>query len=784
MQVGKQVLRGVLGSDSTRYEIPLYQRTFDWDDVQFEKLWTDIRDLAIARQSEPGTEHFLGTLVLHSGHNIPNDFTFLVVDGQQRLTTLTMLLAATRDVYREFRNETTDADELADGVLIHRYKKSHPERFRLWPTQGDRSDFIAIMEENPNFSSDSNLVAAYKYFRTKLSRTVSLNADVAIDDIRSATLDGLRFVVITAEAQDNVYSIFESLNNTGLKLTQGDLLRNFFFSRLGGHAEQVHSAFWFPMQERLSRDDLAHLFWLELTWSDTEAKKDDTFRKQVKRVEMLSPEELRDEVKRFNQLSVLLEVMRLPSKESDPQVRRGLQRLVDFGIESIDPLVLALLSLRQSGRTTNGQTAEALAVIESFLVRRLLVRAPHNALSRILMRASKSLDANDPAEALRDYFSRDNKDFASDQVVRKAVVSVNFYRSGSARQRKTLLSWLEEELVGNEPAGLMKASIEHILPQNLTPEWRQELAKDLGDFASPEAVHETYVHTLANLTLSGYNSKLSDHAFERKRQLLIERSNIELNKWIVAKDEWCRNEILDRGKYLSDLIARTWIPPINLGNESDSKLDVAQLTDVIAQIPAGKWVSFGDLAEVVQSTVADVKRLVATTPIQFAWRVMDANGRHEQSARPDGLPAEEYVRRLEDEGVQFKASGEAMKAFRWSFITNRGDALTPTLNATGGPVAGPIREFLDEATNRLAPSVSDALRAFLTSWIADSGRVLLSVDPEDSDVLTATLLNEGASGDPIFEIRLTPTNGLWLRSREQPSYALVDPTTLDSLALR
>lgn len=772
MQVGKQLLRAVLGSDGTRYEIPLYQRTFDWDEPQFEKLWTDVRDLAHARKSDPQSEHFLGTLVLDSGHKIPNDFTFLVVDGQQRLTTLTVLLIALRDIYREFRSDTTNADELEDGMLVHRYKKSHPERFRLWPTQGDRQDFVGMINGEVNPTSSSNLVRAYKYFRSELLRTVSADAELSVDDVKSAVLDGLRFVSITAEAADNVYGIFESLNNTGLKLTQGDLLRNFYFSRLGALAEHVYESFWFPMQERLSRDDLTHLFWLDLTLQDTEAKKDDTFKKQSARVENLDQDSLREEVKRFNQLSIVLEVMRQPSKETDPQVRRALQRLVDFGIESIDPLVLGLMHMRQNGSITSGQTAEALAILESFLVRRLIVRAPHNALSRILMRANGALRVAEPAESLREYFSKDNKDFAADDAVRAALVSVNFYRSGTTKQRKTLLSWIEGELAGNEPAGLTKATIEHVLPQNLTGEWRTALESDLGDFSSAEAVHEAYVHTLANLTLSGYNSKMSDHPFEKKRELLIQKSNIELNKWIAAKDAWGRREILERGDYLAELIARTWTPPLTNSNQSSLAIDETQVADALAHIPAGKWVTFGTLAEYLQSTPAVVKEFLISNSLPFAWRVMDPSGRHTDPVAPNSS-AEEYSRMLVDEGVQFEASGEAMRSHLWAYTTGEDPAHSGTDDGVS-MWAGPVREFLDSASNRLTPAMSQALRSAVNDWSMLGGRVLIGVDTSDSETLTAVLEQSDIKGDPVVEFSLTPANGLRARRRGQSEFEVVE----------
>lgn len=784
MQVSKNVLRNVLGSDSTRYEIPLYQRTFDWNKVQFQKLWDDVISLASERQTDKSGEHFLGTLVLDSGHNIPNDFTFLVVDGQQRLTTLTMLLAALRDVLSESRPETTDADELQDGVLVHRYKKTYPERVRLWPTQGDRDAFIEILEGEVDPHNASNLTAAYKFFKTELNRLVVGGSGVTIDDVRSAVLDGLRFVTITAENGDNVYSIFESLNNTGLKLTQGDLLRNYFFSRLGDYAEATHTSFWFPMQERLSRDDLAHLFWLDLTMFDTEAKKDDTFKKQVHRVKTFDADALRDEVKRFNQLSVLLEVMRNPKIENDPSVRRALQRLVDFGIESVDPLILGLLDLRQKKILSNAQTAKALSILESFLVRRLIVRAPHNALSRILMRAYGAIhDSADPVTALLEYFSKDNKDFATDEDIRKAVVSVNFYRSGTNRQRKTLLSWMEEALAGNEPAGLDKATIEHVLPQTMSADWKEHLNRDLGEFASAEALHESLVHTLANLTLSGYNSSLSNKTFEVKRELLVAKSNIELNAWIASKEKWGRSELFDRGAYLSDLISRIWCPPSNQEPVLHSHIDPIRIRETISQIPRGSWASYGDVAEAAQVTVGELKHVLKTSQIHAAWRVMDADGRYESVVHQTSAKADSDKSMLEDDGVQFDASGIAMATHRWKF---EGESSSSALDTLIAPIAasGPVREFLDSSANRLAPPVNKALSKFVARWIANDGTILFGVEQDDEETLTAHFVSEASRSEPNVLLKLTLSNGLLARKDDLHNFELVDEHFIENLAVR
>lgn len=770
MQLDKPTLGEVVDGAKTRYEIPLYQRTYDWGPKQFEQLWADIESLAISRRTDLNREHFLGTLVLDTAHQTPNNNTFLVVDGQQRLTTLILLLTALRDAYSESGSDKSE--EIQEDRLIHRKKISGPERYRLWPTQGDRATFKEIIERNIDRSRKSNLIATYDYFYKAIHKS-SLASGVALDEIYDAVLGGLRFVSITAENQDNVYAIFESLNNTGLKLTQGDLLRNFYFSRLGDLAESSYESFWYPMQERLSRADLAHLFWIDMTWSDTEIKKDDTFKEQSARVNNFNPEELRDEIKRFNALSVLLEVMRSPIKVDDLDLRRSLQRLVDFGIESTDPLVLGLMSLRQRKTITSQQTVDALAIIESFLVRRLIVRAPHNALSRILMRAFDAIDHADPAGSLRAYFTRDNKDYATDDQIREAVLSVNFYRSGSRKQQKTLLTWLEDALAGNEPANLSKATVEHVLPQKLTEHWREELRADLGDFDSPEAVHETLVHTLANLTLSGYNSKLSNKPFAEKRKLLIDKSNIELNKWISRHNSWRRTEIMDRAELLSTQIISAWPGPLN-DSETSSYSRVQEssdVNDVLESIPTGKWISYGDLAELTRLSVAAVKRVFKDSNLKYSWRVMEADGQYPSDSE---LPADRN--KLELDGVQFDSLGSAMQQHRWDFEGSRSNS--PDGDGAGNVelTSGPLKEFLDEAANRLAPALSENLRNSVIAQLSRGDHILLSVDPDDSGVLTATF--QGKDEDAVrAEVRVTPTNGLWLRRSGKTDFELVESQT-------
>lgn len=215
----QQVLEG-----AKQYRVPLYQRTYSWTPKQLGRLWADIVDLSDAREQEPRASHFTGSLVLSTGGVGPGGAEFLVVDGQQRLTTLSVLIAAIRDhIARSEPNAPEKVARLHESYLSDRFKHGD-ERLKLLPTQADRAAFRAIVDSVPLDGMHSGVIDAYRFFRTRLVEADDPEDPHDIDRIATSVLDGLVFVAITAGHDDNVYRIFESLNNTGMKLTQGDLL--------------------------------------------------------------------------------------------------------------------------------------------------------------------------------------------------------------------------------------------------------------------------------------------------------------------------------------------------------------------------------------------------------------------------------------------------------------------------------------------------------------------------------------------------------------------------------
>lgn len=224
---------------SKQYQVPLYQRTYSWTRAQLARLWEDVATLAEDRADDPKVTHFIGSLVLAaSPANGPAGVSeFLVIDGQQRLTTLSVLLCAIRD--HRAAHEGPEHRERIDQQYLQNRWKVEAHRMKLVPTQADRYAYLACLDAAPEAGGSDPIGAAYRYFAGELVAVDDPDDPADIDRIEDAVISGLSLVSVTAQPGDNAHRIFESLNNTGLRLNQGDLLRNYLFMRLPTRAEAV-----------------------------------------------------------------------------------------------------------------------------------------------------------------------------------------------------------------------------------------------------------------------------------------------------------------------------------------------------------------------------------------------------------------------------------------------------------------------------------------------------------------------------------------------------------------
>ena len=656
-----------------QFLVPLYQRPYSWGDDQLGQLWTDIlAEAERVREGDQGSGHFVGSVVLapspHAHAAGDGLAQWLVVDGQQRLTTLLVLLAAIRDHVRDTDPET--AGRIDFEYLTNQFRKGD-ERLRLLPTQADRDDFRACVLRLPGAEVTGGIGSAYRRFQANLVAFDDPDDPNDVARVEQVVRQRLRLVEITAELGDNVHRIFQSLNNTGLKLSQADLLRNHLFMLLPNRGEQVYGDVWLPMQKSLG-SELEMLVWLDLVLrGDDKVKQAEVYRAQADRLRSTEQDEDRiaAEIVEFSRRSAHLQLLLRPAEEKDEEVRAALKRLNEWGGQAAYPAAMLLLDRRDQGRLGPAQVAEGLLIIESFLVRRMIAGVPTNNLNRILNAVPRDIgSADDPVAALRDYLSGTRRFWPSDAEIQEKVRTDPFYWYGRGPQRSYVLRRLENSYDAPEPVDWdrAKATVEHLMPQSLTEAWRA----DLADEAAAEGLtvfelHGTLVHTLGNLTLSALNGRLGNHPFSKKKEIL-RAGALAMNREILDAPRWGRAEILARADRLADRIIRLWPGPARAQAPTGSR-DWTRLHQAMALVPPGAWTTYGDLAELIGSHPVPVGVHLANEAVPNAWRALTVDGRPSGRFqwRPPGRP-ESQRQVLEHEGVTFDSVGRAATEQRLS----------------------------------------------------------------------------------------------------------------------
>lgn len=649
---------------SKQYRVPLYQRPYKWGKPQLKTLWDDVVQLAGDRQADLTATHFMGSLVLAPS---PGDVTsvfvhHLVVDGQQRLTTLTLLLCAIRDAYKASDSESVDARRIQDQLLTNQYRTGD-DHFKLVPTQADRASYVAVVNGSAGAGGDDAVGEAYRFFSARLNGLVSdASADnvISLAQVEEAVNSGISVVLIQTDLRDNVHRIFESLNNTGLKLSQADLIRNYLFMRMPTKGQLVYEQYWKPLQDMLPGGQLETFFWLDLLRANVRAKINDTYSGQQRQLERLkSEEEIVAETKRFHDLGSLYHLIVHPQSEADPAVRFRLQRMDAWGSATPAPLLLHFLAERAAGRATSDEVARAIHVVESYIVRRFISATRSQGLNRILAQAVAEMDSESSLpEAVHTYLSAGRKHFAGDAQIRAAVGTTAYYLNGRPGHRKLVLMWLEDSFGSNEPVDLSAASIEHVMPQTLSSAWLEELGADVGDDDVAE-VHARLVHTLGNLTLSGYNTSMSNKPFDTKK-VELRKTGVRLSQEIAEKDHWGPTEIGERAFSLAERIISYWPGPGEQTNAEEPNEVWLKLEAVLAEVPTGRWTTYGDLATILGTAAQPIGNRLASTKTANAHRVLKRGGVvAEKFAWVDAADSRDPRNLLEEEGIRFDANGRA-----------------------------------------------------------------------------------------------------------------------------
>jgi len=660
MQVRETNLKELVQGEK-QFRVPLWQRQYTWKTGDHQLLWRDLMEQYMQSDGpeKDRSSHFLGSIVLS-----PMPFaasgvaSYLVIDGQQRLTTLMLILCAIRDAASIHDSGAIERyDEL---YLINKFKQGQA-RYRLVPTEEDRDHFIASVSRAGDAPGENSIGKAYSFFRSHLELNDLDGAPIDLERLTGVVVERLAVVDITTAPGDNAHRIFQSLNATGVGLTQADLLRNLVFMLLPTRHEHVYSTVWRPMEEQIGFDNLEGLARVDLQWRGIQVAVDDVYRRHQDRLEALPDEPgveeaVSDLALRAKHYKRIID----PQAENDPQLRAGLERLRRWGAQTSHPVLMAAFDLRERGLLSIDGVRAVVAYVESFLVRRQLAGIPTNALNRLFVQIIDALPKDEGfADALRQELSRERRYWPDDKQLREAIRTRPFYFSGRGNQRMIILERLEEsyehpELIDFQNAPL---TIEHVLPQTLSDEWREHL-KSLGQ--DPDEVQRELVHTLGNLTLTAFNGPLSNHPFERKNQI-YHASHLELNRALTANEAWGRDEILARADELADHAIQIWAAPIAGVASPVEGFDWSRINAAVAAIPRGRWTTYGDLARLGGTAPVPVGAHVANSPaLVNAYRVLGADGKPRPEFRwTDPNDTRSVVDVLRADGVRFGNNGEA-----------------------------------------------------------------------------------------------------------------------------
>lgn len=586
---------------------------------------------------------------------------WLVIDGQQRLTTLSILLCAIRDYAEEID------EELARNINSF-YLKSKFNRnvhYKLVPTQIDRPSWNALVDKIHNTGGEDGIGVAYNFFRTKVAELAG-SGYFEISEIEEAITTRLAFVEICTHEGDNAYRIFESLNDRGLKLTQGDLLRNYLFMRLSDRADRVYGNLWLPMQKMLTDQELVDLIWFDLILRGVDHPRlGSAYATQKNLLEAITEEDdIEAWISDLHYKAMMLRRVVHPNENATPELREALDRLQRWGSKTVHPVSLLVVISHDKGFITAQQASESLRILESYMVRQMLVGSRSTGNNIHFNNLAKMLGKKLPVvQNILPILSGQRRRFPTDEKIREALKFEPFYYKGRKAQQNFVLQSIEESFANSEPVDYTRSplTVEHLLPQTLNEEWIRTLESDLGEYDSAAELHQALLHTLGNLTLSAYNGKLSNKSFREKSKILA-ASGLAMNKEISNYSSWGREQIEHRSELMIQRVLSIWPGPLDSEISIDKTQKIALMKQVLGAIPRGRWSSYGDIGQAVGVHHNTIGKWLSSIACKGGHRVLRLDGSHSNDARIAGYDSVEQIsEELAAEGIIINGSDVANK---------------------------------------------------------------------------------------------------------------------------
>ncbi len=582
-------LADFMESSKKRFIIPVYQRNYDWKKEQCKQLYDDL--VKVIKQKR--RTHFFGSLV--SVYQPSGKYQeYLIIDGQQRLTTVSLLLLAMHNLIAKgviIPDDDTLQSQLYEDFLVDKHQPEE-KRIKLKPVKNDNIAFSRLFSDTEEAIQDSNLTVNYEYFYNRIQKQ-----EITIDELIDA-IYRLHIINIELNSEDDPQLIFESLNSTGLDLSEGDKIRNFILMGLPAKLqEKYYNEYWNVIEEFTNYDVSSFIRdYLSVKLHDIPSEKRVylKFKEFVGRNDLEIKDLLNDILAYAKRYKTLLHGG-LKNKEFNASVDR-LNRLETTVTR---PFFLEVLRLMDEGVVTLDEVAEIFHFTESYIYRRMICHLPTNALNKIFVTIYHDIfnydKTNDSFLAKFKYallVKKENGRFPNNEEFAKEFQERSFYQMTSKNKIYTLerLENFGTKETHNVYAHIDEGeySIEHIMPQHLTPEWIKALGDDY------KIIHEQWLHRIANLTLTAYNSSYSNSPFEQKKNMEhgFVNSGIQLNKFIAERTQWTLKELEDRNEHLVQKALKIWDFPETSYQPEEKQLDSCTLDDDLNQLTGRQIAKF------------------------------------------------------------------------------------------------------------------------------------------------------------------------------------------------
>ena len=567
------------GSDK-RFIIPLYQRNYDWKEENCEQLFQDL----LKMHHSDRKSHFFGSIVSSIQSGTEDRF---IIDGQQRITTVSLLLIAMVNAFKIGDIQATDSklvDKIFKRYLVDEYQEDE-RKVKLKPIKKDMDAFDALLyKPKEQYLKGSNVTRNYEFFYDKI-----VKSNLTMDELFEA-IKKLEVINIKLDEDDDPQLIFESLNSTGLDLSEADKIRNYLLMSLApAEQDDLYTRYWNPIEESTKYDPSSFVRDY-LTMKQGKIGRIDKIYfifKEYAENERIGRAELLEEMHHYAKIYSQIDNANMGTEK----INRKLNQVRTLDSTVAYPFYMAFFDYAEKNGLSEEEKYRVLDIVEAYWARRIICNLPSNALNKVfatlhrdvLNNMNKAVEGTNPTytdvliylllkKGRSSVFPKDDEvkeDFATRQVYKMPANLRMFIlermENRDSKECHDVVKQLTEKTI----------SIEHIMPQTLSDKWKDALGEEW------ERIHQQYLHTMANLTLTGYNSQYSNLAFIEKRDMEkgFNDSAFRLNNYVKSCNQWTEAEMKQRQHDLLEVFMRLWPMPSTTFEPAKREIESASIED-------------------------------------------------------------------------------------------------------------------------------------------------------------------------------------------------------------